>query len=85
MYHRINIQVRGNIDPAVAAQRVATAMAGGRVSGDGKYYCWVTTFTDGTVVYVRGPRDKRAADNSDGFIVYKEGEMHEEESGSTKA
>ena len=84
MYHRINIQVRGNIDPAVAAQRVATAMAGGRVSGDGKYYCWVTTFTDGTVVYVRGPRDKRAAD-SDSFIVYKEGEMREEESGSTKA
>jgi hypothetical protein len=83
-YRRINIQVRDNIDPAVAAQRVATVIAGGRISGNGEYYCWVTTFTDGTVVYTRGPGKQFAS--SDSFIVYKQqGEMREEESGSTKA
>jgi hypothetical protein len=70
-HRRINIQVRDDVDPAIAVARVAEAMRGGRVSGDGKYYCWVTTFTDGTVVYTRGPSAK-VVETSDSFIVYKE-------------
>ena len=70
-HRRVNIQIRDGIDPAQAVQRVADVMRGGRISGDEKYYCWVSTFTDGTVVYVRGPRDKVSL-TSDSFIVYKE-------------
>jgi len=82
MYRRINIQVRGNIDPVVAAQHVATLMAGRQIEFLGA--CpRVSTFTDGVVVYTRGPGKRFAS--SDSFIVYKEGEAHEEESGSTKA
>jgi hypothetical protein len=78
MQRRINIQIHDGIDPAQAVQRVADAMRGGRVSGNGHYYCWVTTFTDGTVVYVRGPRDK-VLPTSDSFLVYKEEGMKHEE------
>ena len=68
---RINIQIRDGIDPAVAVQRVADVMRGGRVSSNNKYYCWVSRFTDDTVVYTRGPRDKVFM-TSDSFVVYKE-------------
>ena len=68
-YRRINIQIRDGIDPYSAVERVMNAMHNGRISGDGKYYCWVTTFSDGTVVYTRGPNK---AVNSDSFVVYKE-------------
>jgi hypothetical protein len=68
-WRRVNVQVRDGIDPAVAVARVATVMSSGRVSGDDKYYCWVTTFTDGTIVVTRGPNKR---ENTDSFIVYKE-------------
>ena len=67
---RINIQIRDGIDPAQAVQRVADVMRGGRVSDNNRYYCWVSTFSDGTVVYVRGP--SKAIATSDSFVVYKE-------------
>ena len=69
MKHRINIQIRDDIDPARAVALVARVMEMGRVSGEGKYFCCVTSFTDGTVVYTRGPGK---AVNSDSFVVYKE-------------
>ena len=67
---RINIQIRDGIDPFTAAERVTAVMRMGRISGNDKYYCWVTTFTDGTVVYTRGP--SKAIATSDSFVVYKE-------------
>ena len=70
-HRRVNIQVRDGVDSSAAVERVAAVMRMGRVSGGGKYYCWVTTFTDGTVVCVRGP-NARAAETSDSFVVYKE-------------
>jgi hypothetical protein len=67
---RVNIQVRDEIDPAVAVGRVAKVMADGRVSSDGKYYCWASTFSDGTVVFTRGPGKQFA--HSDSFVVCNE-------------
>ena len=68
---RINIQIRDGIDPFTAVERVADVMRGGRISGNGKYYYWLSHFTDDTVVYTRGPRDKVSI-TSDSFVVYKE-------------
>ena len=77
---RVNIQVRDGIDPAIAVQRVATVMAGGRVSDEGRDYCWVSTFSDGIVVCVLRVYGRV---NSDSFVVYKE-EKHESEEASSK-
>jgi len=67
---RVNIQVLGGAELSTAVERVASAMAQGRISGEGKYYCWASTFTDGIIVVTRGP-GKRFV-NSDSFIVYEE-------------
>ena len=76
---RVNVQVRDGIDPAVAIEHVAIVMRGGRVSQYNTHYCWVTTFSNNIVVYVRGP-NKRAA-NSDSFVVYKERKNGDEAGG----
>lgn len=67
---RINIQIRDDIDPFDAIERVADVMRTGRISGEGRYYCWASRFTDGTTVVTRGPNKVIAT--SDSFIVYKE-------------
>ena len=70
MQRRVNIQIRDGIDPFIAVERVADVMRSGRVSDNNRYYCWISRFTDGTVVYVRGPN--KAIATSDSFVVYKE-------------
>ncbi len=70
MKRRVNIQIRDDVNQAKAVERLARVMSEGRVSGDGRYYCWVSTFADGVVVVTRGPG--RRFDRSDSFIVYKE-------------
>lgn len=45
---------------------VANVVVMGRVSDDGKSYCYVTKFTDGTYVYAN--RNK----SSDTFTIFKE-------------
>ena len=82
-HRRINIQIHDEIDPLTAVQRVEAVMRGGRVSGNGHHYCWVSTFTDGTAVVVRGPSDAIAT--SDSFVVYKEEGVKHEEENSSKA
>lgn len=41
-----------------ALLHVQSVIRGGRISGDGKSYCYVTKFTDGVYVYA----DKKKAD-----------------------
>ena len=66
---RIEIDVRDNIAPEVALACVANVVSMGRISNDGKNYCFVTTFNyddEHIVVYTRDNR------KNDCFIVKKE-------------
>jgi hypothetical protein len=70
MTRRVNIKIHDDIDPAMAVTLVARVMAGGRVSGDGEYYCWGSRFSNNVTVITRGPGKR--FENSDSFVVYKE-------------
>ena len=63
---RIIIDIRDNIDPAVALLRVGNVIHQGKISKDDTQYCWLTTFHDGTVVITRDNR------KSDCFVVCKD-------------
>ena len=62
---KIHITVEEGIEPSVALEHVAEVMKRGRISGNGKYYCYVTDFTDGVRVRVNEYR------KSDCFVVEK--------------
>jgi len=63
---RIIIDVRDDIDPAVALLRVGNVIHQGKISKDNTQYCWLTTFHDGTQVITRDNR------KSDSFVVCKD-------------
>lgn len=64
---RINITVKDNISISDALTYVHAVVIQGKISNDGKNYCWATGFKDGVFVYAR----KTKAGN-DSFLVYKE-------------
>jgi len=63
---RIIIDVRDDIDPAVALLHVGNVIHQGKISKDNTQYCWLTTFYDGTQVITRDYR------KSDCFVVCKD-------------
>jgi len=63
---RIIIDVRDNIDPAVALLYVGNVIYQGKISKDNTQYCWLTTFHDGTQVITRDNR------KSNCFVVCKD-------------
>lgn len=63
---KIHIDVRNDIDPEDAVRRVAHVISEGRISDDGKKYCWLTTWKDGIAVSVNNYR------KSDCFVVWKQ-------------
>ena len=63
---KIIIDIRDDIDPAVALLRVGNVIHNGRVSKDNTQYCWLTIFHDGTEVITRDNR------KSDCFVVCKD-------------
>jgi hypothetical protein len=65
---RIHIDIRNDIDPALALTKVKQVIEQGKLSNDGKNYCWITEWSDDIVVYTRDNR------KSDCFVVYKKGE-----------
>lgn len=68
MTNKIIIEIENNVPQDVAIQCVSRVIADGRISNDGKNYCYATDFTTkiGEVcVYVR-PNSK-----NDSFIVKK--------------
>jgi hypothetical protein len=62
---KIHIDIRDDIDPVDALTRVKHVISEGRVSRDGKYYCYLTTWKDGVHVAINIYR------KSDCFVVYK--------------
>ena len=69
MSQRIEIDIRDGIAPDVALACVANVVSAGRISNDGKSYCFATTFScddEKIVVYTRDNR------KNDCFIVKKE-------------
>lgn len=73
MGSKINIDVRDNIDPALALRLVARVIAEGKISKgeNGKmYYCWLTTFDtpDGEIMV-----STRQYRKTDCFVVHKNG------------
>jgi len=62
---KIHIDIRNDIDPVDALIRVKQVIEGGRISGDGKYYCYLTCWKDGIKVAINLYR------KSDCFIVFK--------------
>ena len=66
MTHRIIVPVEEGVDTAHALRCVARVVDMGRISGEGRRYCWVSTFSDGIVVLTR-ERGK-----GDSFIVRRE-------------
>ena len=65
MSSKVHITIDEGIKPSVALEHVAEVMKQGRISGNGKYYCFVTLFPDGTRVWVNKYR------KSDCFVVEK--------------
>ena len=65
---KIHIQIRNDIDPALALSRVKQVIEQGKISNNGKNYCWITEWSDDIVVYTRDNR------KSDCFVVYKKRE-----------
>ena len=65
---RIHIEIRNDINPALALTKVKQVIEQGKISNDGKNYCWITEWTDDIVVYTRDNR------KSDCFVVYKKGQ-----------
>jgi hypothetical protein len=72
---RVNAQIHDGIDPAIAVERVAAVMRGGRVSSYATTYCYVSVFNDGIVVCARD--HVKRCPNSDSFVVYKEARCQE--------
>ncbi len=65
---KIHIDIRNDIDIALALSRVQQVIEEGRISNNGKSYCWITNWSDGITVSTRDNR------KSDCFVVFKRGE-----------
>lgn len=66
---RIEIDIRDGIAPEVALVCVEKVVREGRISNDGKSYCWVTTFSVGGEKMAVITRNYR---KNDCFIVKRE-------------
>ena len=65
---KIHIDIRHNISPTVALECVKQVISQGKISADGKSYCYATTFnTDEGEVWVA----IRPYRKSDCFLIYK--------------
>ena len=65
---KIHIDIRHNISPIIALECVRLVIAQGKISADGKSYCYATTFdTDEGEVWVA----IRPYRKSDCFLIYK--------------
>ena len=65
---KIYIDIRHNISPTIALECVRQVIAQGKISADGKSYCYATTFdTDEADVWVA----IRPYRKSDCFLIYK--------------
>lgn len=62
---KIIIDIRDGISEQVAMERVLHVIEQGRISKQGKLFCYVTTWTDGIKVYTRDYR------KNDCFVVLK--------------
>jgi hypothetical protein len=65
---KIHIEIRNDIDPITALYKVKQVIEQGKISNDGKNYCWINEWSDGIIVSTRDNR------KSDYFVVYKKGE-----------
>lgn len=65
---KIHIDIRNDIDPVTALYKVVRVIQQGRMSNNGKSYCYATGFNDDIIVSVRENR------KSDYFVVYKKGQ-----------
>ena len=65
---RITIDIKNELSPSIALECVKRVINQGRVSGNGKYFCYATLFdtADGEVCVVTNPNRK-----TDCFWVYK--------------
>ena len=66
MSDKIHITIEDDIDPAVAVGHVMKVIQRGRISDNGKMYCYLTLFPDKTMVQTREYR------KSDCFVVKKD-------------
>ena len=68
---KIHIDVRDDISPAIAIECVKHVVSDGRVSNNGKSYCYGTIFStnEGKVMVATRPYRK-----SDCFLVYRHGD-----------
>lgn len=65
---KIHIDIRHNISPTIALECVRQVIARGKISANGKSYCYATTFdTDEGEIWV----SIRPYRKSDCFLVYK--------------
>lgn len=50
---KLIIDNRANLPATTVLDRVSQVVAQGRISGDGKHYCYATTWRDGVAVYAK--------------------------------
>lgn len=50
---KLIIDNRANLPATTVLDRVSQVVAQGRISGDGKHYCYATTWCDGVAVYAK--------------------------------
>jgi hypothetical protein len=62
---KIHIDIRDDIKPEIALERVKQVIKGGRVSKNNTMYCFMSIFGDNITVVTREYR------KSDCFVVYK--------------
>lgn len=67
---RIHLDIRDDISPTMALEAVKQVVAHGRVSNNGKMYCYATLFDTSEGKIVVSTREYR---KSDCFMVYKYG------------
>jgi len=65
---KIHLDIRNNISPSLALECVKQAIRRGKISADGKSYCYATAFdTDEGEIWVAA----RPYRKSDCFLIYK--------------
>ena len=65
---KIHIDIRDDIAPEVALECVKMVIENGKISNDGKQYCYLTSFNVGDDEVMVNTRDYR---KSDCFLVWK--------------
>lgn len=66
---RVIIEIRDEIIPEVALEKVLRVIRDGRVSGNNDHYCWVTCWDNLRIQVVT--RQKRSPKSADSFIVLR--------------